>query len=231
MKKVFIGALALVLTAGAAQAQVKDSTQKHKAQKEWRHKQGDIGFAQLNLTDAQKTQLKSIREKRKADMKALKANENITVKEWKARKQAIQDKYKAQFQSVLTQEQKDKMAKMEVRHRKGQKGHGMKDQMRNRDGQAFKGGKGARGQRPDMAKMAQQLNLTDAQKTQLQKLRADFRTKADAIRSNTSLTKEQKKEQFQALAKQQKEQMKSVLTKEQIEKMESFRKERANRIS
>jgi Spy/CpxP family protein refolding chaperone len=228
MKKLIIGALAFVLTAGAAQAQVKENG-KQKANKEAKkgHRKGKHGkkaipFHQLQLTEAQKTQLKSIREKQSLELKALKKNDQITVKALKEQKKTIHEKYKAQYQSVLTQDQKSQLAKL-----KAQKGN--KAQKANKAGKtarikAAKRGGGAQ----DLAKT---LNLTPAQKDRLQQLRTDFKAKADAVRNNSSLSREQKKTQFQDLMKQQKDQMKTVLTKEQSEKLESVRKDRKNRAA
>ena len=60
MKKIFIGALALVLTATAAQAQTTDNGAQ-KPKREMRKGHGPA-MDKLNLTNAQKAQMKTIME-------------------------------------------------------------------------------------------------------------------------------------------------------------------------
>src|SRR4029077_7036169 len=74
---------------------------------------------------------------------------------------------------------------------------------------------GAQRERQHMAMLAQKLNLTDAQKEQFQQIGRDMRKQGMAIRQDSSLTDEQKKEKTQALRKQAHQQMFSVLTPEQ----------------
>ena len=72
MKRILIATLAIVLFAGAAQAQTKDTARHH--QKHLQHKGGghDMMAKQLNLTADQQAKLKSIREQEHKEMKALK---------------------------------------------------------------------------------------------------------------------------------------------------------------
>ena len=76
--------------------------------------------------------------------------------------------------------------------------------------------------------MKTQLNLTDEQVSKLQASRESFHAKAKDIRSNTSLTEDQKKSQIKDLAKQQREDTKSILTKEQLQKMQELHKDRSS---
>jgi periplasmic protein CpxP/Spy len=75
------------------------------------------------------------------------------------------------------------------------------------------------------------LNLTQAQKDQLSKMRTDVRSQMGSIRNDQSLTQDQKKEKIHSLMKDQQDKFKSVLTKEQVEKLESARKERKDRVT
>ena len=83
----------------------------------------------------------------------------------------------------------------------------------------------AQRQRQHMAMLAQKLNLTDAQKEQFQKIGKDMRKQGMAIRQDSSLTDEQKKEKTQALRKQAHQQMFSVLTPEQKEQLKQMREQ------
>ena len=67
--------------------------------------------------------------------------------------------------------------------------------------------------------MKTQLGLSDAQSAQLKKNREATQQKIKAIKENSKMNEEQKKEQVKELMKAQRENMKSVLTKEQIKKM------------
>ena len=78
-------------------------------------------------------------------------------------------------------------------------------------------------QRQRMAMLAQKLNLTDAQKEQFQQIGRDMRKQGMAIRQDSSLTDDQKKEKMLALRKQAHQQMFGVLTQEQKEQLKQMR--------
>ena len=205
MKRIIVGTLALLLIAGAAQAQVKGQMRNARAQ------HGKI-FQELNLTDAQKSQLKELRQKEKLEMQAVKKNEdNMLVKDWKSRRKELREKYRTQFQSILTEEQKDKLAKLRGRGRS----RAFADRFHRRGNLALE----------HKQEIAKQLNLTPEQRTNLKDMRQSFRTKAQELRNDKSLTREQKKNEFKDLIKQQKEQLKTVLTQEQLQKIESRMKD------
>lgn len=207
MKRIFTGVLALVLFAGAAQAQTKkDTAGLH-------HRQGrEMMAQQLNLTADQKAKLKSIHDAQRKEVEALKTK-SLTADQSKEQRKAFHKKYQGQMQSVLTPAQKDQMKKLQA-ERKGQWEKGGKDITKGRGSQFQK-----------------DLNLTQAQKDQLSKLRTDSRSQMQSIRKDQSLTQDQKKEKIQSLMKDQQQKFKSVLTKEQAEKLESSRKERQNRVT
>jgi protein CpxP len=76
-----------------------------------------------------------------------------------------------------------------------------------------------------MGMIAQKLNLTDAQKQQFQQINRDMRKQGMAIRQDSSLTEDQKKEKFLALRKQAHQQMFSVLTQEQKDQLKQLREQ------
>lgn len=212
MKRILTGALALVLFAGAAQAQTKKDTAG------FHHRQGrEMMAQQLNLTVDQQAKLKSIHDAQRKEMEALKTK-SLTPDQVKEQRKALHKKYKEQWQSVLTPAQKDQMKKLQAeRKEKGGK-----------KGEWKKGGKNISKRGGEFQK---DLNLTQAQKDQLSKLRTDSRSEVESIRKDQSLTQDQKKEKIQSIMKDQQEKFKSVLTKEQVEKMESARKERRDRVT
>ena len=72
-------------------------------------------------------------------------------------------------------------------------------------------------------RLAQQLNLTDQQKTQIQGFRQAGRQQAQAIQQDTTLTAEQKRDKFQQLRASTHQQVLGVLTPEQQQQMKQLR--------
>ena len=207
MKKILTGALAIVLFAGAAQAQSKQDTSfQH-------HRDGhQMAMKQLNLTADQKAQLKKIHESERQDMQALKNNSSLTADQLKTQRQDLHKKYHEQVQSVFTPSQKEQLKKL----------HAERKENGNKKGDWKNGGKGFW----NSAEFQKELNLTGPQKTQLSQMRTDFKGQMQSVRNDQSLTQDQKKEKMHSLMKAQHEKMKTVLTKEQMEKLQSLRKER-----
>jgi Spy/CpxP family protein refolding chaperone len=211
MKRILTGALALVLFAGAAQAQTKKDTASF-------HHRHEMMAQQLNLTADQQAKLKSIHDAQRKEMEALKTK-SLTADQSREQRRALHKKYQEQMQSVLTPAQKDQMKKLQAERkekggRKGEWKKGGKKNMTKRGGEFQK-----------------ELNLTQAQKDQLSKMRTDSKTQMQSIRKDQSLTQDQKKEKIQSLMKDQQAKFKSVLTKEQVEKLESARKQRQDRVT
>jgi protein CpxP len=84
---------------------------------------------------------------------------------------------------------------------------------------------GAQRQREHMAMLAEKLHLTDSQKYQFQQINKDMWQQGRAIRQDSSLTDDQKKEKIQDLRKQSHKQMFSILTSEQKEQLKQMREE------
>jgi Spy/CpxP family protein refolding chaperone len=110
------------------------------------------------------------------------------------------------MQSLLTTEQKTKLEQMKQERI-------TKAKERNKRG---------------MENMKAKLNLSDEQVNKLNASHESFAAKAKEIRSNQSLSSDQKKERFKALEEQRKEEAKSILTSEQLEKMQQLHKDRRN---
>lgn len=69
-------------------------------------------------------------------------------------------------------------------------------------------------------RIAEELKLTEEQKTKMRTFREEQRKKAEEIRKDTSLTPEQKREKGAALRKEGDAKMKEILTAEQYTKWE-----------
>lgn len=70
------------------------------------------------------------------------------------------------------------------------------------------------------------LDLTQAQKDEMQKMRQENMSKREAIKNDKNLTDAQRSEKMKELRKGQKAKMNSVLTKEQKEKMKANQQKR-----
>ncbi|MEO8112594.1 MAG: hypothetical protein ABI594_21270 [Ginsengibacter sp.] len=175
----------------------------HKKMGHGSHERGMM-MKQLNLTDAQKQQAKTIHEDYANQMKQLKGNSSMSVNDYNAKKATLQNEQKAKFESLLTQDQKNKMGQLK------------KDQVAKKEMMGQK----------RMDKMKSSLNLTDAQASQLKSQHDNFKSQADAIKENTTLSQDQKKQQFMELRKKNQESEKSILTAEQLQKKEQLRSSR-----
>lgn len=187
----------LILVLAAGAAQAQTKEEKHKG----RH---DMMMQKLNVTAEQKTRLQAIDAEQHKDLAELKKNDQMRVVDFKAKKKELHERYREQRLAVLTKEQRAQWEQLKKE----------------------KGGK-ATTHRKREPNFPQELNLSDDQKAKMASLRREFKDKAEAIKGNTALTPEQKREQFRDLSKQHRERVKSLLTKEQLERMESLRKGRS----
>jgi Spy/CpxP family protein refolding chaperone len=207
MKKVITSFLALTIISFSVTAQEKRELSAEKMEAREQHKKGKKShmmekMKDLNLSDAQKAQLKSIMEEEKTKMQALKQQQNITVKEYNDRKEAIARETKAKRDAVLTAEQKNKLAQSKIERKENEKAHFEKK----------------------MDKMTTKLSLSNDQAAKLKVLHEQKQSKIAAIRENQSLNKEEKKQQIMALKNSVKDQQKAILTAEQFQKMEAMKK-------
>lgn len=76
-----------------------------------------------------------------------------------------------------------------------------------------------------MKKLANALGLTDAQKAQIKPILQNSRQQAQAIKQDTSLTPEAKKEKMNDLRKSTMEQIRAILTPDQIAKLKAMRQQ------
>jgi Spy/CpxP family protein refolding chaperone len=215
MKKLITLSLAfsaLVFTA-AAQEQKKDNKNKTERHEGRGDRKGIM--KDLNLTDVQKTQMKANREEFKTKMEQLKA-QNLPEAQYNERKKALHAEQKARMESMLTAEQKAKMA----------------ERRKNFEGKEGKfEGKNTGKQGKHFEKMKKELSLTDDQAVRLKAQNEALKIKREAIKNDQSLSKEAKKEKMMALRNEAKEQRKSILTADQIKKMEELKKDRKDKGS
>jgi Spy/CpxP family protein refolding chaperone len=201
MKKVLIPLIALLALTVSVNAQHKMGKGKHQ------HHQKGMMAKELNFTEAQKAQAKTINEDARKKMQELNKNESITVKDQRDRKAAIQKERKIKMDGLLTAEQKAKQTQLRAEHKAKKEA----DYARHLD------------------KMKTNLNLSNEQVEKLKVQRATNRTKADNIKKNESLSREQKKEQMMALKAEAKVQNNKIFTPEQLKKRDEMKKARGDK--
>jgi hypothetical protein len=155
----------------------------------------------LNLTDEQKTEMKTINDDFKKQMSELQKNEDITVREWKSKMKDIREDHQKKVQQVLTDEQKAKMEKFR----------------QDRKGKMHKRGK------HNIDSLKKDLNLSAEQEAALKQQRTDMMQKMKAIKEDKSLTDEQKKAEIKKFREQQHQSLKSILSEEQINKLQQHK--------
>jgi Spy/CpxP family protein refolding chaperone len=134
---------------------------------------------------------------------------------------ALRQQQRTQMEAILTPEQKAQWEKMRSEHRLHMDG----GKQRNGDSSSAQNGRNWKDHNGG-ANLQKELNLTEEQQAKVKEIRNGFRSKAEALRNDQSLTQEQKQTQFRTLMQQQQEQLKTVLTPEQQEKWQQLRKER-----
>ncbi len=201
MKRIWVLLLALAVAQTAVIAQ---------AGGERKGKHHNRGIAnQLDLSDVQKQQVKTLREKMKPQLEALRADSSLSPQQKKEKMKQLNQARKTEMESILT---KDQYAKWQ-QFREGRKNKQSRQAMAGQRKQRFE-------------KMKQELNLTDAQIDKLKASNKPLNEKVKAIRTNTQLSKEQKMEQLKVVRQQRKQNMQNILTAEQRTKLKKLREKK-----
>lgn len=199
MKQIAISMLALLALGFSVNAQNKTGNKRH----HMHHNKG-MRANELNLSDAQQAQAKKINDDFRKKMQELNKNESITVKEQRNRKAALLKDKKTQMDGILTSEQKAKKAQLKADRK-----------IKNDERYTAR-----------MARMKTNLNLSDDQVSKLKSQRAATQARAEQIKNNETLSREQKKNQMMALKAEGKAQKDRIFTADQKVKMEELRKNR-----
>lgn len=199
MKKGIAGLTLILLMALSVSAQkMKEGKRKHKGSD---HR--EAAMKDLNLTEDQQANMKSVQADYRNKMNELNKNESITVGEMRAKKASINKERQSAVNNILTSEQQSKMhAKM----KKGQKGPG------------HKGDVASNGDR-----LKKELALTADQEARMKNLNENHRKQIQELKNNNSLDADAKKQQMLSIRKKHSEDMKSILTPEQAKKMKKLR--------
>lgn len=216
-----IGMVAVALSFSAIAQKNGDSKKINQEQKETKHRKfkGGENYEHLSLTDAQKQQLKSLNENFRQQMKDLHKQGNITVDQQKERRRALAKEHKDKVAAILTPEQRAQLDK----NSKG----------RWKDGSRKDRPKGVRDDNGDerLGAVTKELNLTPEQSTKMKSINAAFKANLQNLKQNTSLSKEEKKEQMKKLMKQRRAEMEALLTNDQKEQLKNRQKNRPNRAA
>lgn len=185
-----------------AQVQRNMGQHKHMMSDSSHHFQRGKMMQDLNLTDDQKAQMKSMRDEMKQQHDAIQNDASLTADQKKEKMKALHQSQMQKMNSILTPDQQAKMKafrQQQMQNHKMQKGHKM---------------------------MKDQLGLSADQKTQMKALQQEMKQQRDAIINDANLTADQKKEKMKALHQSQMQKMNSILTPEQQAKMKAFRDQR-----
>jgi protein CpxP len=240
--KRFVIALMVTATAAITFAQTADPSQFH------RHARGDRFASQLNLTDAQKQQMKDIRTASREQNKQLYADYRAKLQQFRGLKQANDPSaadVKAELTAMRPQIQAARKASREA----------MRNVLTPEQLAQLKAARQAGGFGPGKARVlrgvvAQKLNLTDEQKAQLKQIRqtsnqanaqlfADARAKRQELRSLTRANDpsaadvkaqlEALRPQLETARQQQHTELLNVLTPEQQSQLEQWKAERKSK--
>ena len=93
-------------------------------------------------------------------------------------------------------------------------------------------GGGPRGANPGrfVDRMAQELNLTESQKSTIQSYLEDQRSQLQVLRNDTTLTRDQKAQRMREITQQTRDKIQSILTVEQKQKAEDLRNQARERV-
>ncbi|SJZ76302.1 hypothetical protein [Sediminibacterium ginsengisoli] len=158
------------------------------------------GIPPVALSPAQREQAGKIRQSYRKQFDDLKKNDKQTLAEYRAKAGALQKKQHDELQGIYTDQQKKQIADHRKRMQINAQAQGA-----------------AR-----LEKMKLAAGLSDEQVNKIKASQASTQEKLKALHENTSLGREQKREQMKALLKTQQETTSSVLTEEQKAKLKEF---------
>ena len=207
MKKIIAMAIAALFFTSGMNAQlrrVQDSSfEKHK---NVQHKTMiKDNWNNLNLTADQKQKMKENQENLKTQRQAIQNDASLTADQKKSKMMDLQKANREKNTGILTAEQK---ATLKANQKEKGSEKKMKGDKKMKDHEGMKGEHGMKG-----------MDLSQDQQTKMKDMRTKMKTESMAIKNNSSLTEDQKKQQIQELRKGNMEQMNQLLTPEQKLKM------------
>ena len=150
----------------------------------------------LNLTEAQKTQIKAIADKYRPQVRAIATNKALTTDQKHTQLQALRAAARAEIDAVLTPVQKAKMKALRATLEQELKAL--------------------------VARIGDELNLTSDQKSKIQAIAGDARIQAAAIVSDPALMRRQKAQQLQALRAATRACIRAILDESQRNRLDAI---------
>ncbi len=215
MKKIFttLALTALIFSASAQERREMKAKKPGSAQHERMKGDKKDMIKNINLTEAQKVQLKADREAYKQKISQLKS-QNLTEAQYQEQVKILHAEQRAKMQALLTPEQKSQMAQMRSAN----------DERGKFEDNKSKAGK-------NKGDLKEKLALSDDQAAQLKVQQEAFKIKREAIKNDPILSQEQKKERMKALMIEAKQQRTSILTPDQVRTMKDLKSEHKNKNS
>jgi Spy/CpxP family protein refolding chaperone len=180
-----------------------------------RPRRGGINRDGLKPTDAQKAQLKTIRQGVRSQMQALRNDSSLSREDKRARIQALNQSMRQQFLTVLTPEQQQAMQNRINGRRGGGPGGA---------GPGGPGGRGPRGRGPGGPGAFAGLGLSTDQQAKLQAIHQGNKGQIDAVRNDSSLPQEQREAKIKSIFDSTRQQTLAILTPEQQQKLREGRR-------
>lgn len=167
---------------------------------------------QMNLTAEQKTTVKGFLEDAAAQLRALRDNTSLSREQRMQQMQNIRQQTRDKIRSILTVEQQLKVEELQkqARERMAAQQQQMADGATNQ--------------------LVKRLDLTEAQRTTIRSYFDEQATELRALRENTSLTPEQKREQMRTLRQQTQQKIRTALTADQQQRLEELRNQARERF-
>jgi hypothetical protein len=161
-------------------------------------------MSKLSLNAAQKEKMQLLRQERKKKMDELNANTSITVKAFNDKKTALRQEMKKKREAILTNEQKEQLAKTR------------NDNMQARENDFNQ----------KIARQKSNLGLNDDQVNKMKSLREKIKTDMQLVKNDNKLNDQEKKMKIKSLRAQAKEEREKIYTKEQLKKIENHRQQK-----
>lgn len=161
----------------------------------------------VDLSEEQKSKIEAINEQYIADLKAIKADESKDEEQKREAVKEVRKNWKNAVEAELTEEQKAKLKELRAEH-KGQLKLSPEERAEKKT-----------------AYLKAELGLSEEQTEKVRELNLIVAQKIAAIKSNESLTEEQKKQFIAGNKKDFKKALSTILTKEQMKKFEELKKD------
>jgi Spy/CpxP family protein refolding chaperone len=162
------------------------------------------GFQQLNLSADQQSQVKQLMQYQRTQMQALRGNSSLTPEQRKDQVRQLRESNHQKMMALLSPEQQAQFKQL-------------RQQRRGRVA-AFQSGRRFQGM--------QALNLTEQQKDQMKPVFESSRQQMRALRQDTSLTPDQRREKIKQIRENQRAQLNTILTPEQQQQLQQMHQHR-----